>query len=162
MSVKLKIEAALVDLQRELVLNYDRLGLRASGNWANELENIYNETGSGYSFGILGANYTDVLQSGRRKNTKQTKESLRSWVGWAGSTFLKDWVENKGLQISPFAVAWKIAREGVKVPNAFNKGGLVTDVINEQSVEKFSEIIRFDVIESISSEVKGVFSNGNN
>lgn len=162
MSVRTKIDAALIDLQRELVLNYDKLGLRASGKWANELENFYNETGNGYRFGILGASYSDIMENGRRPNKKQNKESLRKWVGWAGSTFLKDWVDNKGLTISPFAVAWKIAREGVKVPNAFNSGGLVTDVINEQSVEQFAEIIRFDVIESISSEVKGVFSNGNN
>jgi hypothetical protein len=162
MSVQTRIEAALVDLQRDLVLNYDKLGLRASGKWANELENFYNETGTGYRFGILGAQYTDVLQNGRRKNTKQTKESLRAWVGWAGSTFLKDWVEQKGIQVSPFAVAWKIAREGVKVPNAFNSGGLVSDVINDEAIEKFAEIIRFSIIESVSSDVKNVLTNGNN
>lgn len=162
MSVQTKIEAALVNLQRELVLNYDKLGLRASGKWANELENFYNDTDTGYRFGILGASYSDIMENGRRPNKKQDKESLRKWVGWAGSTFIKDWLDDKNIAANSFAVAWKIARTGIEVPNRYNKGNLVSDVINNEEIEKISDIVKFDVIENITSEVKGVFSNGNN
>lgn len=162
MSVQTRINEALTDFQRDLVANYDKLGLRASGNWAKELENFYSENDNGYQFGILGASYTDILQNGRLPNKKQTKESLKAWVGWAGSTFLADWVEQKGLSVSPFAVAWKIAREGVKVPNSFNKGGLVSDVINDESIQKFTDIVKFSYIDTLRSEVKNILSNGNN
>lgn len=162
MTIKDRIEDALNVMQRDLVANYDKLGLRSSGKWATDLENFYSEETTGYKFGILGAKYTGVLQSGRIPNKNQDKETLRKWVGWAGSTFLADWVENKGLSISPFAVAWKIAREGIKVPNSFNQGGLVSDVINDDSINKFADIIKFSIIENARSEVKNILSNGNN
>jgi len=161
-TVQGKIEQALEQVKKDLVKSYNEKGLRASGNWERELESFYKQTSNGYKFGIYGANYTDVLQNGRNKNIKQTPEGLKAFVGWAGSTFLKQWVEDKGLNISPFAVAWKIAREGVKVPNRFNKGGLVSDVINDETIQEFIDIIKFDQLVSLKSDVNNIFSNGNN
>lgn len=161
-TVEGKINEALEKVKKDLIDSYQSKGLRASGNWEKELESFYELTGNGYRFGILGANYTDVLQNGRQPNKKQDDKSLKAWVGWAGSTFLKDWVSDKGLTISPFAVAWKIAREGVKVPNKNNKGGLISDVINDETIKTFTEIIKFDKLVTLKSDVRNIFSNGNN
>ncbi len=157
-----KINEALNNIKSDLVKSYNDKGLRASGRWEKELETFYRNNGSSYEFGILGAKYTGALENGRLPNKNKSTESLRAWVGWAGSTFLKDWVKDKGLDISPFAVAWKIAREGIKVPNTFNKGGLVSDVINDESIQQFIDIIKFDQIVSMKSDIKNILSNGNN
>lgn len=162
MTIETKINDALNRVKKDLVNSYQSKGLRASGKWEKELESFFNEAGNGYRFGVLGASYTEQLQNGRLPNKKQDDKSLKAWVGWAGSTFLKDWVKDKGLTISPFAVAWKIAREGVKVPNSNNKGGLISDVINDEMINQFIEIIKFDQIVSIKSDVRNILSNGNN
>ena len=148
------INKELDKLHEDLVKNYDKLGLRASGRWANELENFSNESGKGYHFGILGASYTGAIESGRKPNRNQ--KNIRAFVGWAGSTFLKQWVKDKGLNISPYAVAYKIAREGVKVPNEFNKGGLVSDVITEERLMPFTKIVAIGMLEGLRSDIRNI------
>lgn len=160
MSLEQKITVALDNGVNDLKKSYTGKGLRASGNFERSLETFYKETNNGFKFGILGANYADIMQNGRLPN--KNKDSLKKFVGWAGSTFLADWVKDKGLNISPFAVAWKIAREGIKVPNRFNPGGVISDVINDSFVEEFRKIIKFHQIESVKSDVRNILTNGNN
>jgi hypothetical protein len=135
------VDRWLDDTQVALIANYDRLGLRASGKYADSLEPFSTFTESNARIGILAAKHSEYMQQGRLPNDNQDPESIRKWVGWAGSTFLKDWVEDKGLSINPYAVAYKIAREGVKVPNPNNSGGVVSDVVTRQRIsELFKEI----------------------
>jgi len=157
-----KINDALESVKKDLVDSYQSKGLRASGNWEQELESFCQINSDNYRFGILGASYSEQLENGRLPNKNQTPDGLKAWVGWAGSTFLKQWVKDKNIDASPFAIAWKIAREGVKVPNSFNKGGLVSDVINEKTINRFTEIISFDQIESLKSDIRNILNNGNN
>jgi len=78
---------------------------------------------------VYADSYIYFIIYGRNKNSKQEPKSLKSWVGWAGSTFLKDWVEAKGLSISPFAVAYSIARKGTSL---YPQGStLLSDIVNE-------------------------------
>lgn len=160
MSLESKITEVLEKGKNDLIKSYSSKGLRASGKFERSLETFFNENNNGFSFGILGANYADIMQNGRLPN--RNKDSIRKFVGWAGSTFLKDWVKDKGLTVSPFAVAWKIAREGIKVPNRFNPGGVISDVINDSFVEEFKQIIKFYQIESVKSDVRNILKNGNN
>lgn len=140
-------------VKSDLVANYIRLGLKASGEWEQELESRISVTADNINIKYLGAPYTEQLERGRRPNKNQSPSKLRAWVGWAGSTFLKDWVRNKGLDINPFAVAYKIAREGIKVPNPNNAGGLVSDVINESRIQNLIDELKIFVIEDIKSDV---------
>lgn len=160
MSLESKITDVLEKGKNDLIKSYSSKGLRASGKFERSLETFFKEKDNGFSFGILGANYADIMQNGRMPN--KNKDSLKKFVGWAGSTFLADWVKDKGLSISPFAVAWKIAREGIKVPNRFNPGGVISDVINDSFVEEFRQIIKFHQIESVKSDVRNILTNGNN
>lgn len=136
----------------ELRNNYNRLGLRASGNWSKELEGKTKLTTEKINIKILGAKYSGVMTDGRNPNANQS--SLRSFVGWAGSTFIKDWVERKGIQANPFAVAYKIGREGVKVPNRFNPGTLLTDVFTRKRTDKLLKSIGVYINSNITSELK--------
>lgn len=143
MRIEQAITGWLIKIQKELILNYDKLGLRASGDWEKSLEPFtekkegkVKDIDSGvYKIGIIGNTYTGGLEFGRRANKNQKDEKIHAWVGWAGSTFLKKWVKDKGINLNPYAVAYKIARYGWKVPNPFNKGGLVSDVLTENNFD---------------------------
>lgn len=143
----------LSDVQKDLIINYDNLGLRASGNWANTLEQFNDVTARGYHIGIKGERYTGALENGRSRNSNQSPEALEAWVGWAGSTILAQWVEDKGLNINPFAVAWNIARNGWTVPNQHNRGGLVSNVVTTEKVSDLNRKLVLNRVDELRSDL---------
>jgi len=143
----------LADTKKDLFNNYIKLGLKASGDWGNSLESKSEVTSTSINAKILANDYTTYIQNGRNQNKNQTDKALKAWVGWAGSTFLAKWVEDKKLNISPYAVAWKIAREGWKVPNRYNKGGLVSDVITNDKIKELTGQLLLFKVNQIKSDV---------
>ena len=91
------------------------------------------------------------METGRKPNINQ--ENIRAWVGWSGSTILKEWVKRKSISANPFAVAYKIAREGITVPNKYNKGNLVSDVITKERINKLLKNINNAIITNLKSDV---------
>ena len=125
------------------------MGLKASGSFEDGLSTETNEN----STKIWTVPHTWYMVNGRGANSKQSEEDVKKWVGWAGSTFLKKWVDDKGLSISPFAVAYKIAREGIRVPNQYNDGTLISSVINDNSIERLLSDMGIYIIKDIKSEI---------
>jgi hypothetical protein len=149
------VDKWLKDTKKDLFKNYIKLGLKASGDWGKSLETKSEVTNTSIKAKILANDYTVYLEDGRNKNKNQSEKALKAWVGWAGSTFLDDWVRDKRVNISPYAVAWKIAREGWKVPNKFNRGGLVSDIITPERIKELTDqIVQFKVQEVRSDVVK--------
>ena len=136
--------------KQELIDKYKSMGLKASGSFEDGLSTETNES----STKIWTVPHTWYMVNGRGKNSSQDKEAVRKWVGWAGSTFLKKWVDDKGLSISPFAVAYKIAREGIRVPNQYNDGTLISSVINDNSIERLLSDMGIYVITDIKTEIQ--------
>ena len=136
--------------KQELIDKYKSMGLKASGAFEDGLSTETDEN----STKIWTVQHTWYMVNGRGKNSSQDKEAVRKWVGWAGSTFLKKWVEDKGLSISPFAVAYKIAREGIRVPNQYNDGTLISSVINDNSIERLLSDMGIYVITDIKTEIQ--------
>ena len=95
-----------------IIANYNAKGRKASGRFERETY-VQMDTNKG---AIMAPSYAGVMLFGRKPNLNQDPKAIRSWVGWAGSTFLKDWVQNKGFSISPFVVAYNIARKGIAEP----------------------------------------------
>ena len=136
--------------KQELIDKYKSMGLKASGAFEDGLSTETDEN----STKIWTVPHTWYMVNGRGKNSSQDKEAVRKWVGWAGSTFLKKWVEDKGLDISPFAVAYKIAREGIRVPNQHNDGTLISSVINDNSIDGLLSKMGIYVITDIKTEIQ--------
>ena len=147
------IRVWLGETRGDLIDNYLTLGLRASGKWSESLESFQSKIGNSHNLGMIGQDYTEYLELGRLPNKNQGEEALRAWVGWAGSTFLKQWVKDKGLPHNPFAVAWKIARSGWNVPNRFNAGGLVSDIITDEWVGVLSKRLANVEITNLKSDI---------
>ena len=133
-----KLEKALVD-------SYIKEGLKASGKWEKSLHTTVITTATGYKITSYAANHHEFMVNGRGANKKQSKEDIRKWVGWAGSTILKDWVKDKGLKINPYAVAYKIAREGINVPNRFNQGDFVEKAITPSLLNDLTKAATADI-----------------
>lgn len=153
MSAQSIINNWLVDRHRELIENYDTLGLSASGNWAEQLEVKQASQSNDIKAGILGTDYTEQLENGRRPNQNSSEEQIKAWVGWAGNTIIAKWVKDKGLDLNPFAVAYKIAREGWQVPNKFNAGGLVEDVITDSKLNELNRNLSIFYTAEIKSQI---------
>jgi len=136
-----------------LITNYDKLGLRASGKWVKTLQPFNTRKNNKINLGILGQDYTFWLENGRRKNQDQTPEGLKAWVGWAGSTFLKQWVQDKQIDLNPYAVAWSIARKGWMVPNQNNAGGLVSDIFTKAKIQELNKDLLTAIISDFKSQV---------
>jgi hypothetical protein len=141
--------------KKDLFKNYIKLGLKASGDWGDSLESKSQVTPTKIKASISANDYTVQLEEGRKPNRNQNPVKLKAWVGWAGSTFLKDWVKNKGINVNPYAAAWKIAKEGWKIPNKYNKGGLVSDVITDDRIKSLvDELVGFKVSEVRSDIIR--------
>jgi hypothetical protein len=150
-SIKEILSAWMDEREKVLIEQYHKKNIRASGRFERELTKQIDERRATLS----GNRYIGVAVGGRKPNTKQDIESLRKWVGWAGSTFLKDWVSDKGIGLNSFAVAWGIARTGVTVPNAQgNDGRLINDTLTHESVRDLVlKLGRFEVA-TIKSEIQ--------
>ena len=73
----------------------------------------------------------------------KSDEAIKKWVRWAGSSFIKDWVQNKGVSISPYIIANKIARNGIAEPTPPN--GLVTEVVNDEAIRELGKRLAKDI-----------------
>ena len=140
------LRAWLEEQKTSIIANYNAKGLRASGRFERETY-VQMDTNKG---AIMSPRYAGVMLFGRRANSSQDTKAIRSWVGWAGSTFLKDWVQNKGLSISPFAVAYKIAQKGIAEPTPPN--GLVTEVVNEDAIKELGRRLAKDITVRFSNK----------
>ena len=121
----------LDEIRKELIISHLRLNQKASGRWINTLD-VQSEGNYGF---IEGQDYTKYLEEGRPKNKNQDPRAIKRWVGWAANTFIADWIEAKGLQLNPFAVAMNIALNGTK---SYPRGGtdLVDAVLTEARLQK--------------------------
>jgi len=141
--------------QRKAVLlsNYESKGLKASGAFGQGVRIEPRQDGSSMYAPIQVL----MMTEGRKPNTNQDPKALKKFVGWAGSTFLKKWVSDRGLQVSPYAVAWSIARNGVKVPNAHNDGRLLTDTFTQESKQELFKSITRSYVTELKTDIHNLW-----
>jgi hypothetical protein len=139
-----------------LVTQYDSLGLRASGSYEKELEPYVKESGNNIKAGILGAPHSRFMEEGRGPNKRQDR-------GMIAFIYVKllEWMKVKGItDINPWMAARKIVREGITVPNKYNKGGVISGVIDERWLEEIQgKILDYQnatYIEAVTSELKSI------
>lgn len=153
-----------IDFEFETILNevnelyfkskFMQLGMNASGEWVRNLEAKNDE--------IWGRDYSEYLAKGRPPNFDQDPESITKFARWAGATFIKKWVEDKGLSLNPYAVAYKIAREGT---DYYPQGTDLIDVLASDEVisyinRRLSEVLVPKITNIIKINALTAFSNG--
>lgn len=122
-----------------LIKKYDDLGLRASGDWANNLEGVVD----GNSGIILGLEYTEQLVHGRPPGKHPKIKPLIQWVedklGFTG---------DEGIGIA-YAVANKIADVGT---NIYINGG--TDLLEVLDLPETMEAFTSGIAEYYAEYMK--------
>jgi hypothetical protein len=123
------LQTELELIKTELIKEYDNLGMRASGKWADALEVQATET----SGKILGLNYSEQLEFGRRSGKQPPREAIEQWIRDKG---LASRIENQiSVSSLAFLIARKIGREGW---NRQQYGGvdLISRVVTPERVQK--------------------------
>lgn len=145
----LQIVTDEMNLAKEnIAKSYRDKGLKASGKFENSLEIITTQQGNNIKSTLMGAFHSYFMENGRRPNREQTAKQARSL-----GKILEQWVKDKGISVNPYAAAWKIVREGIKVPNNHNPGNVISSVVNQQWIDNIERQIRESTILSIKSDM---------
>ncbi len=139
---------------KDLIDNYNKLGLRASGRYARELKSVVTTSGTKTNLKITGPIEAIFMEQGRGPNKVQSHQAVKN-LGW----YLQQWVADKGIDVNPYAAAHKIVYQGITVPNPNNPGGVISDIINNQWFAELNKVIGFDVITRIESDVLKQFKS---
>ena len=139
------MDKQVVDLVRQLreqvVKNYYAMRLNASGRF--DKETVVTDYGSGVK--IEAPAYVFQMEEGRDSGSMPPIKAIKQWI--------KDKNANAGTDIpeeAAYAIAYVIKRDGIKVPNRFNKGGVVSTLLNDAAVEKLAaegnKIIKAEIL----------------
>lgn len=136
-----RVRQSLIDSQRQK-------GLRASGKSANSLRIDTRQEGITHVSGLYGPAYWMAQQFGRKpgRYPKPSRAFVQS---------IRDWLTIRGLDYSPYAVAFKINRDGIRVPNQFNPGG----VLNVLDPKQAGKLIAPDLINQAAKLAANVLFN---
>lgn len=145
----LKQEFGLI--KQELIAQYDALGMRASGEWADALE----VQQSGTNVKLLGLKYSEQLEYGRRAGKAPPRKVIEQWIvdkGLAGRIR-----GNISISSLAFLIARKIAREGW---NRKEFGGveLISKVVTAERIQKILQRIEDTYLPLITNEIKLMYA----
>jgi hypothetical protein len=135
-------------LKTELIKEYDSLGMRSSGKWADALEVQTTET----SGKVLGLNYSEQLEFGRRAGKFPPRQAIEQWIRDKG---LASRIEGQiSVSTLAFLIARKIAREGWK-REQFGGVELISKVVTAERIQKILDKVGFEYrLEFQSSIIK--------
>ena len=138
-------------LKEQLIQEYDRQGLRASGKYEDELQEILSRN----NIRLMGAFYSYFMEFGRGPNKipddyKKLAPVIYRWIDQKDGlpAFFKE--NQKSMS---FAIAHKIANEGIQVPNKYNKGQVISSVVENFLENEIPKMINeIELIEVINIE----------
>lgn len=150
------IDKYIGSLVTDIVFQYHRLGLKASGRFEKELKYTYDPSTGRIQ--VLAPDYIRYLEMGRGK-------------GVVPVSVIKRWIRNKGLTSADlsqdqlaWAIATKIERDGIKVPNRYNEGTILEPVdkfIEQNRIEQLGEELAFHYGERFEDRFGDIFKGLN-
>lgn len=143
----------LEQLHLKLINKYDELGLRASGKYEDELEPKV----KGNTLTMWGSYHSIFMESGRGPGGFPPRKAIEDWIETKDG--LPPIFKEKKKQFA-FIIARKIAEEGIKVPNEYNKGKVVSEVLEEFLANDIYEMLdELGLIwtRRITSDIKQIF-----
>lgn len=113
----------------EIIANYYRMKLNASGEFAEKTQVI--EDGGGVK--IVAPSYIYQMEDGRKPGTMPPVSVIKKWI--------RDKNANAGTDIpesAAWAIAYVIKRDGITVPNEFNEGGVASSILTPDLVKRMT------------------------
>ncbi len=130
---------------KDLVLNYIKMGLKASGAFETGL--VY-ETTDNY-IEIKSPLHGRVMETGRRAGKFPPINEILKWVQ-LGKIVKRGDIKDEQLA---FLIARKIAREGIKVPNKYNAGRVISSILLDGRIEKLLQEIQVKELKNVEIEI---------
>lgn len=130
---------------KDLVLNYIKMGLKASGAFETGL--VYETTDK--SIEIKAPLHGRVMETGRRAGKFPPINEILKWVQ-LGKIVKRGDIKDEQLA---FLIARKIAREGIKVPNKYNAGQVISSILLDGRIEKLLEEIQLKELNNVEIEI---------
>ena len=121
-------------LKTKLVAKYDELGLRALGKYQDDLEAIVQPA----KMIMLGSFHSEFMENGRSSGGFPPISAIENWIENKDS--LPSIFREKKKQFA-FLIARKIAKDGIKVPNQYNKGKVVSSVVDDFLANDIDDMI---------------------
>ena len=149
----LRIE--LQSVVKDIIADYDRKNMRASGNFEKSLEVIVEGNDINVKGKILGANYAEQLNSGRGKTGSGDIKPSRNFV-----SIIEKWIEDKRIKsdLKPSALAYIIARSIHIRGWKRTQVDLISDVITPQRIQsilnKVGDAYADFIVSTITTELK--------
>lgn len=125
----------LEQLRLKLIAKYEELGLKASGKYADELEAKVLPN----KLIMFGSDHSEFMENGRNAGKFPPIKSILEWIEVKQG--IPAIFKEKKKQFA-FLIARKIAREGIQVPNEFNKGKVISAVVDDFLANDIDEMLR--------------------
>tara|TARA_R110002012_G_scaffold306463_1_gene511188 strand:- start:138 stop:605 length:468 start_codon:yes stop_codon:yes gene_type:complete len=137
-------------LKTDLIIAYDAKGMRASGNWAEQLE-VFTEENRAI---IFGEDYSEQLDKGRAAGKRPPVKDIEDWIYAKG---LDARIQNEiSVSSLAFLIARKIGREGYD-RQGYGGVDLISEIVTEQRLQKIiNEVGEAKLIE-FTSEIFDLF-----
>ena len=116
-------------IKKEIFESYVSKGLVASGEFGRDLK--VNDLGDRVT--ITAPQYVVQMEQGRKAGSFPPVSAIKKWIQDKNRTVGANIPEE-----AAFAIAYVMKRDGIKVPNKFNGGGVVSDIINPERVKRLT------------------------
>lgn len=133
-------------IKADLITAYDRKGMRASGQFADNLE--VRQTLRGVQ--LWGLSYAQQLETGRNAGKFPPIDAIKQWIEDKGiASRLNGEITKNQLA---FLIARKIAREGWK-REGFGGIELISEVITEQRIQSIIDKVGEEILLKYTSDI---------
>ena len=136
-----EVVQAVKKIRDEIVANYYAMKLNASGNFDKQTQ--VEEYPGGVR--IVAPAYIYQMEDGRAAGSFPPVSAIKQWI--------KDKNANAGTDIpeeAAYAIAYVIKRDGIKVPNEHNEGGVASSILTPEMVQRItvevSRIVRAEIL----------------
>lgn len=137
--------------KERLILRYNELGFKASGNWEKDLTPTQDVMPFNIRIRMEGSDYTYYMINGRKAGGKfPPVGKIRQWIKDKGITPTGNITINQ----LTYLISRKIAVEGI-TPSPERKR-LLLDVYDRQSKEELFDLIRKNMIFDIQDKLKKI------
>lgn len=154
MVVQLKTNEQIIkewceQIKTELIAKYNALGLKASGNYERSLTSENTDK----HVTILAPRYAEMMEIGRKPGTAPPRSAIEQWID---DKKLKFDIPKASLA---YLIQRKIKRDGIRVPNRFNAGGVISTVITEDRINELINSLTYVEVGRITNEIYSMFEN---
>lgn len=122
-------------LRQKLIKKYLELGLKASGDYEDQLEAVVDPNKAI----MYGAFHSQFMEFGRDPGKFPPRSAIEDWID--SKPGLPSIFREKKSQMV-FLISRKIANEGITVPNEYNKVKVVSEVVEEFLEKDIEEMLQ--------------------